>query len=148
MAVARWTPFQNLQALQEEMNRRFNDAFRGGNGEETSVGQHQWSPPVDIYETEDALILDVDLPGVSKDQVSIEIHQNILTLRGQRPHQADRQDDRYHRVERTYGTFHRAFTLSIQVDQEKVQATYRDGVLTLRLPKVEAAKPKRIAING
>src|SRR5688572_19846820 len=66
MAVARWTPFQNLQALQEEMNRRFNDAFRGGNGEETSVGQHQWSPPVDIYETEDALILDVDLPGVSK----------------------------------------------------------------------------------
>jgi HSP20 family protein len=148
MPVIRWTPVQNLMALQEEMNRRFNEAFQGGSGEESSWGQHTWSPPVDIYETDDALVLTVDVPGVSKDDVSIEMHQQTLTLKGQRPHKAEVKDDRYHRVERAYGTFQRAFTLPFQVDQEKVQATYHDGVLELRLPKLEAAKPKRIAITS
>jgi HSP20 family protein len=146
--VVRWTPFQNLLSLQEEMNRRFNEVFRGGNGEEAGWGQHLWSPPVDIYETDDALVLKVELPGVSKDEVSIEIHQNTLTLRGQRTHNAEVKDDRYHRMERVYGTFQRAFTLPMLVDQDKVQATYQDGVLELRLPKSEAAKPKRIAITS
>jgi HSP20 family protein len=148
MAVVRWTPLQNLMALQEEMNRRFNEAYRGGSGEESGWGQHMWSPPVDIYETDDALVLKAELPGVSTDEVSIEIHQNTLTLRGQRTHNAEVKEDRYHRVERAYGSFQRAFTLPMLVDQEKVQATYRDGVLELRLPKSEAAKPKRIAIHS
>jgi HSP20 family protein len=85
---------------------------------------------------------------VSKEDVSIEMHQHTLTLKGQRTRNAEVPDDRYHRVERAYGTFQRAFTLPMQVDQEKVQATYHDGVLELRLPKVEAAKPKRIAITS
>jgi HSP20 family protein len=148
MAVVRFTPVQNLMALQEEMNRRFNEAFRGGNGEEASWGSHTWTPPVDIHETEEALVLTVDLPGVSKEEVSIEIHQHTLTLKGRRTPNAEVPDDRYHRVERAYGTFQRAFTLPMQVDQDKVQATYHDGVLELRLPKVEAAKPKRIAITS
>jgi HSP20 family protein len=148
MPVIRWTPFHNLMALQEEMNRRFHEAFQGGNGEEASWGQQTWSPPVDIYETDDALVLTVDVPGVSKDDVSIEMHQQTLTLKGQRPHKAEVKDDRYHRKERVYGTFQRIFTLPFQVDQEKVQATYHDGVLELRLPKLEAAKPKRIAITS
>jgi HSP20 family protein len=135
-------------SLQEEMNRRFNEAFRGGNGEDVSWGPQAWVPPVDIYETDDALVLKAELPGVSKDDVSIEIHQNTLTLRGQRTHNAEVKEDRYHRVERAYGTFQRTFTLPNLVDQEKVQATYQDGVLELRLPKSEAAKPKRIMING
>jgi HSP20 family protein len=148
MPVVRWTPFQNLIALQEEMNRQFNETLRGGHNEEASWGQHRWTPPVDIHETDDALVLTVDLPGVSKDEVSIEIYQNTLTLKGQRPPHAEINDERSHRVERAYGTFQRAFTLPMQVDQEKVQATYQDGVLELRLPKVEAAKPKRIAIHS
>jgi HSP20 family protein len=148
MAVVQWTPFQNLMALQEEMNRRFNEAFRSGNGAEASWGHHTWTPPVDIHETDDALVLTVDLPGVSKDHVSIEMHQNTLILKGQRPYNAEVKDDRYHRVERAYGTFQRSFMLPMQVDQEKVQATYHDGVLELRLPKLEAAKPKRIAITS
>ena len=148
MAVVRWTPFQNLLVLQEEMNRRFNEVFRGGNGEEARWGQRTWSPPVDIYETDDALVLVADVPGVSKDDVSIEIHQNTLMLRGQHKHEADVKDEHSHRVERAYGTFHRSFVLPTMMDQEKVQATYHDGVLELRLPKLEAAKPKRIAITG
>jgi HSP20 family protein len=148
MALARWTPRGDLQSFQDEMNRMFNQFFQGGTGEEAGWGVRTWAPPVDIYETDDALILKAELPGVSKDDVSIEIHQNTLILRGQRKHEAEVKEEHYHRVERAYGTFQRSFTLPTLVDQEHVQATYKDGVLELRLPKSEAAKPKRIAITG
>ena len=148
MALARWTPMGNLQSFQDEMNRKFNQFFRGGAGEEAGWGVRTWAPPVDIYETDDALVLKAELPGVSKDDVSIEIHQNTLILRGQRKHEAEVKEDRYHRVERAYGTFQRSFVLPTLVDQEHVQASYTDGVLELRLPKSEAAKPKRIAIQS
>jgi HSP20 family protein len=148
MALARWTPRGDLQSFQDEMNRMFNQFFQGGTGEEAGWGVRTWAPPVDIYETDDALILKAELPGVSKDDVSIEIHQNTLILRGQRKHEAEVKEEHYHRVERAYGTFQRSFMLPTLVDQEHVQATYKDGVLELRLPKSEAAKPKRIAITG
>jgi HSP20 family protein len=148
MALARWTPRGNLQSFQDEMNRMFNQFFQGGTGEEAGWGVRTWAPPVDIYETDDAVILKAELPGVSKDDVSIEIHQNTLILRGERKHEEEVKEDRYHRVERAYGTFQRSFVLPTVVDQEHVQATYHDGVLELRLPKSEAAKPKRIAITG
>jgi HSP20 family protein len=148
MALARWTPRGNLQSFQDEMNRMFDQFFRGGTGEEAGWGVRTWAPPVDIYEIDDALILKAELPGVSKDDVSIEIHQNTLILRGQRKHEAEVKEEQYHRVERAYGTFQRSFMLPTLVDQERVQATYKDGVLELRLPKSEAAKPKRVAITG
>jgi HSP20 family protein len=148
MALARWTPMGNLQSFQDEMNRMFNQFFRGGTGEEAGWGVRTWTPPVDIYETDDALILKAELPGVSKDDVSVEVHQNTLTLRGQRKHEAEVKEENYHRVERAYGTFQRSFVLPTMVDQDKVQATFKDGVLELHLPKSEAAKPKRVAITG
>jgi HSP20 family protein len=148
MALARWTPMHNLRPLQEEMNRLFQEFVRGGNGGEAGWATGTWTPPVDIYESDDALVLTVELPGVSKDDVSIEIHQNTLILRGQRKPEAGVQEDRYHRVERAYGNFQRAFTLPFMVDQDKVHATYKDGILELRLPKSEAAKPKRISISN
>ena len=148
MALARWTPMRNLASFQDEMNRMFDQFFRGGNGEEAGWGVRPWAPPVDIYETDDALILKAELPGMSKDDVSVEVHQNTLRLRGERKHEAEVKEDRYHRVERAYGTFQRSFVLPTVVDQEHVQATYKDGILELRLPKSEAAKPKRIAIQS
>jgi HSP20 family protein len=148
MAVVRWTPMRHLLSFQEEMNRMFNEFFRSGNGEEAGWGLRTWTPPVDIYETDDALVLKAELPGVSKDDVSLEIHNNTLILRGERKHEAEVKEENYHRVERAYGTFQRSFVLPTMVDQEKVQATYHDGILELRLPKLETAKPKRIAISG
>ena len=148
MALARWTPMGNFQSFQDEMNRLFNELFRGGSGGEANWGTYTWAPPVDLYETEDALVLTADLPGVPKDAVSIEIHQNTLMLRGERKPATEVPADRYHRVERAYGTFQRSFVLPTLVDQEHVQATYHDGMLELRLPKSEAAKPKRIAIQS
>jgi HSP20 family protein len=147
MTLMPWTPMDNLQSFQHEMNRMFEDFFRGGNGEAAGTGLSSWTPAVDIHETDDGFVIKAELPGVSKDDVSIEVHQNTLTLRGQRKHESAVKNERYHRVERTYGTFQRSFVLPAMVDQDKVQATYKDGVLELHLPKSEAAKPKRIAIN-
>ena len=148
MALVRWTPVGNLASFQHEMNRVFNDFFRGGNGDESGSTVGAWSPAVDIHETEDGYVLKAELPGVSKDDVSIDVHQHTLTLRGERKYESAVKDERYHRVERAYGTFRRSFVLPAMVDQEHVQATFKDGVLELHLPKSEAAKPKRIAING
>ncbi len=148
MALVRWTPMRNLASFQGEMNRLFNDFFRGSTGEEAGWGLRTWIPPLDLYETDEALVLKAELPGVSKDDVSIEIQNNTLILRGERKHEAEVKEGDYYRAERAYGTFHRAFVLPTLVDQDKVQATYNDGVLELRLPKSEAAKPKRIAISS
>jgi HSP20 family protein len=148
MAVARWTPMGNLASFQDEMNRLFHQFFPGGTGGEASWGQYPWTPPVDIYETNDALVLMADLPGVPKDEVSIEIHQNTLILRGERKPETGAHEQHYQRRERAYGSFQRVFTLPALVDQDKVQASYHDGVLELRLPKSEAAKPRRIAIQS
>jgi HSP20 family protein len=151
VALARWTPMtpmRSFSSLQDEMNRLFDQFFRGGTGEEAGWGMRPWAPPVDIYETDDAVVLKAELSGVSKEDVSIEIQHNTLLLRGERKHEAEVKEDNYHRVERAYGTFQRSFVLPTAVDQEHVQATYQDGVLELRLPKSEAARPKRIAITG
>jgi HSP20 family protein len=146
MALARWTPMGNLQSFQEEMNRMFHDFFRGGEGGDQGWASGAWTPPVDIYETEDALVLTAMLPGVSKDDVSIEVHNNTLLLRGERKPASAVSDERYYRRECVYGPFQRSFVLPATVDQNQVQATYHDGILELHLPKVEAAKPRRIAI--
>jgi HSP20 family protein len=146
MALARWTPMGNPQSFQEEMNRLFDQFVRGGTGGEQGWAAGAWTPPVDIYETEDALVLTAMLPGVSKDDVSIEVHNNTLLLRGERKPASAVTDERYYRRECVYGPFQRSFVLPATVDQEHVQATYHDGILELRLPKVEAAKPRRITI--
>src|SRR5215510_10713600 len=140
MAVVRWTPMGNLQSFQHEMNRMFDQCFRGGNGEAAGTGPGSWTPAVDIHETDDGFVIKAELPGVSRDDVSVDVHQNTLTLRGQRKHEAEVKNERYHRVERAYGTFQRSFVLPTVVDQDKAQATYKDGVLELHLPKSEAAK--------
>ena len=146
MAIVRWNPTRDLMQMREEMDRVFNQFLRRGDGEEATWGQGVWAPPVDIYETDDAFLLKADLPGFTKDDVTIEMQQNRLIIRGERKRETETKEDQYHRLERAYGRFERAFWLPTTVDAEKIQATFKDGVLELRLPKSEAAKPKRIAI--
>jgi HSP20 family protein len=90
MALVRWTPMGDLQSFQHEMNRMFDEFFRGGNGETSGTGLSSWTPAVDIHETDDGFVIKAELPGVSKDDISIDVHQNTLTLRGQRKHEAER----------------------------------------------------------
>lgn len=148
MALVRWSPARDLMQIREEMNRLFNQFFgRGGDGEEGIWVRGAWIPPVDIYETDEAFVLKAELPGFSKDDLQIELYDNQLTLRGERKHETDVKEEQYHRRERVYGRFERSFLLPMAVDADKIQAHFMNGVLELRLPKSEAAKPKRIAIT-
>jgi HSP20 family protein len=139
---------REMMAMREQMNRLVNEAFGRGGGEEGGWMTGTWTPPVEIYDTDDALMVRVELPGVAKEDVHVELHENTLTLRGERKPDPQVKAGQYYRQERMYGPFQRTFRLPTPVDTENVQATSRDGLLELRLPKSEAAKPRRIAISG
>jgi HSP20 family protein len=149
MALARWTPYRDVMSVRDEMNRLFNDVFgRGSSSEEGTWLSGAWSPAVDIYETDEALVLKAELPGFSKDDINIELKENTLFIKGERKRQDEVKEGNYHRMERVYGAFQRSFVLPTTVEQDKVKAAYKDGILELHLPKVQAAQPKRIAVSG
>jgi HSP20 family protein len=148
MALARWTPYKDMMSARDEMNRVFNEVFGRGTNDESSWFSSTWAPPVDIYETDGALVLKAELPGFSKDDIHIELKENTLVIKGERKHEDEVKDGNYHRMERTYGAFQRSFVLPTTVDREKVNASYKDGVLELRLAKMLEAQPKRIAVSA
>jgi HSP20 family protein len=114
---------------------------------ETEVSTRSWAPPVDIYETEDAIVLKAELPGIDAKDVEVRVEDNTLYLKGERKYEKEVKEQNYHRVERSYGSFARSFSLPNSIDAEKVKAEYKDGLLTLTMPKREEAKPKTIKID-
>ena len=148
MALVRWNPNRDMMSVRDEMSRVLNEAFGRGTNDESAWFSGAWTPPVDIFETDEALVMKAELPGFSKDDISIEMKENTLVIKGERKHEDEVKEGNYHRMERSYGAFQRAFMLPMTVDQEKVKAAYKDGVLELRLPKVQAAQPKRIAVSA
>lgn len=148
MAIARWSPYRDMMGVRDEMNRVFNEFFGRGTNDEGTWFAGAWSPPVDIYETDHALVMKAELPGFSKDDISIELKDNTLFIKGERKRQDEVSESNYHRTERVYGAFQRSFQLPITVEHDKIQASYKDGILELHLPKTPAAQPKRIAVNG
>jgi HSP20 family protein len=148
MALARWNPYRDMVTVRDEMNRVFNEFFGRGGTEEGTWYAGAWSPAVDIYETDEALVMKAELPGFSKDDISIELKENTLIMKGERKRQDEVKEGNYHRMERVYGAFQRSFMLPTTVEQDKVKASYKDGILELHLPKVPAAQPKRIAVSG
>jgi len=149
MAIVRWEPFRDLVAVQDRLNRIFDDTFRGnprGSDEDWALGG-QWAPSVDIFEHEGNLVLKAELPGVDPKDVDVRVENNVLTLRGERKFETEVKKEKYHRVERAYGTFSRSFTLPNVVDTEKIKADYKDGVLQVTLPQREEAKPKQIQVS-
>ena len=149
-AITRWNPAGELG--RERMSRMFEEAFnemlRPYGGEAEGVAARAWVPAVDIREDAEGLTLLVDLPGLGKDDVSITLENNVLTIAGERKFVADeKKNESYHRLERHYGAFSRAFTLAPTVKTDKVEATFRDGVLSVHLPKQEESKPRRISIG-
>jgi HSP20 family protein len=131
------------------MNRLFDEAFRGaprGSEDEWALGG-SWAPVVDIFEQEGSIVLKAELPGIDPKDVDIRVENNTLTLRGERQLDNEVKRESYHRVERSYGSFARSFSLPNVVDVEKIKAEYKDGVLRVTLPKKEEAKPTQISIN-
>jgi len=147
MALIRWDPFREMSSLQERMNRLFSDfRVRAPLGEE-EITQGAWVPPVDIYETSESIVLEAELPGLTKDNIVVEVKNNTLTLKGDKKFEREAKEENYHRVERSYGGFQRAFTLPSTVQQDKVKAKFRDGILEITIPKAEEAKPKQIKVD-
>jgi HSP20 family protein len=145
MALVRWEPFRELAALQNEMGRWMGQ-FTGvgpGNGQSST-----WMPPVDVWETEDQLVLSFDLPGIPEDKIAVELEDNVLTVSGERERTTERSSERFYRFERRYGTFSRSVTLPQGVREDAIEAAYTDGVLEIRVPKPEEQKPKRIEIGS
>ena len=146
MAMVRWEPFRDLLTTQREFDRLFKEAFSPMSGE-TEVSTRSWAPPVDIYETEDAIVLKAELPGIDPKDVEVRVEDNTLYLKGERNYEKEVNEQNYHRIERSYGSFARSFTLPNSINAEKVKAEYKDGLLTLTMPKREEAKPKTIKID-
>jgi HSP20 family protein len=142
--LSRWDPFRGTLALQEQLNRLFNDGFERSS-EETNLTS--WAPAVDIYETEHELVVKADLPDVKPEDLDIRVENNILTIRGERKFEKKVTEDNYLRMERSYGSFSRSFSLASTVNSEAIKADYQNGVLTLSIPKREEAKPKQIKVN-
>ncbi len=152
MALIRWNPTRELANIpnelfniQRDINRMFENFFRGWRDEDTSLAM--WSPAVDIAEQNDAYVVTVELPGVEKDDIKVTLENNMLTIRGEKKMEKKINKDDYHRIERCYGSFNRSFTLPTTVKSDKIDATYKDGVLTITLPKAEEAKAKQIDVK-
>lgn len=143
--VERWEPFRGLGDIQSEVNRLFEN-FAGR--QPATSGERMWAPPVDVHETPDDVVLRFEIPGVSDKDIQLSVTGDVLSVRGERRFDRNDSTDMYHRVERVYGKFERSVQLSMPVETEKVTASYRDGVLEVKLPKAAATKPRDIKIES
>jgi HSP20 family protein len=146
MALVRWEPVREITSLQSEMNRLFNtffDAPTTGNG----GTPRRWIPAMDLVETEGDFVLKADLPGLTEEDVNIEVEENVLTVSGERKSEHEDKSEGYVRVERSYGSFRRSLTLPKGVDAEAVTANFDNGVLEVHIPKPEERKPRRVSIS-
>ena len=147
MSIVRYDPFRDLRTLQDEVNRLFSTNLTRAFGDE-GIARGAWNPSVDIYENKDQIVLEAELPGMNREDFDLTVENNVITLRGERRFEKKDDGDNYHRVERSYGSFTRSFTLPQTVSAEGAQAEYRNGVLRVSLPKREEVKARRIEISG
>lgn len=147
MTLVRWDPFRELEEVSDRLNRMFSrPAIATKNGKE-SLTVADWTPTVDISETDGEYLIKAELPEVKKEDVKVTLEDGVLTLTGERRQEKEEKNTKYHRVERSYGSFVRSFSLPELVDETKVKAEYKDGVLSLHLPKSEKAKPRAIEVK-
>ena len=148
MALVRWDPFRELEEVSDRLNRMFaRPAVTRTNGKETMIVA-DWTPSVDISETEGEYQIKAEIPDVKKEDVKVTLEDGVLTIQGERKHEKEEKGKKFHRIERSYGSFVRTFSLPDVIDEEKVKAEFKDGVLTLTMPKKEAAKVKKIKISA
>ena len=143
MAITRWDPFREVVALQNRMNSLFREMNEGDN----PLAAASFVPAVDIYEDAKKVVLKLEVPGMEEKDLDVRVENNTLTVKGERKFEKDEKEENFHRIERRYGSFYRAFTLPTTVDTENVQASYNAGVLKVELNKKAEAQPKQIKVN-
>jgi HSP20 family protein len=151
--IVRYDPFEELTRLQRDMTRLFDESFRaparsGSDGNGQGITTRAWAPLVDVREDANEVVVHAELPGVKQEDIDIEVTGDTLILRGERKFEETEQKKNYVRVERAYGSFQRSFTIGVPIETDKVAAEFKDGVLTIHLPKSEAIKPKKVQVGG
>lgn len=147
MAIIKWDPLGNIATLQDRINKLFDDSFPHQKQDGETVPMHAWTPSADIYETEEGVVIAVDLPGVNKTDVAVEVKDDLLTVTGERFADPRCQATNYYRRERSCGTFHRAFTLHAMITPDQIKATFKNGVLMVTIPRPPEDKPRRVSVN-
>jgi HSP20 family protein len=144
MAIITWDPFRDL-VTREKMNLIFEDAFTS-RGEEKDMVASTWTPSVDIHENENELVLSAEIPGIEDKDIEIKLENNNLSFQGERKIEKETKEENYHRIERSYGSFYRSFTLPRSVNQDSIKAEYDNGVLRISMPKKPELKPKKVKV--
>lgn len=145
--LIKWTPWREMTSFHDRINRLFDEpVFRPALlDKEGSLSE--WSPRVDIYDRDEAIVIKAELPGMEKKDIDIDIEGGILTLKGERSHEEEVKENNYYRKERSFGKFHRAFKLPEDVDPEKIKADFKNGILKIDIPKPEERKPRKITVH-
>ncbi len=147
MTVIKWDPVKNIVLLQDRINRLFNDAFPLTHADGEELSENAWRPSADIYETPEGIVIQMDLPGVEKQDVNVEIKNNRLIIQGSRPAGVEIAREAYYRRERLHGPFQRSFALRTTVSPDGIKASFKNGVLTIVIPNPGEEKPKKISVN-
>ena len=147
MDLIRWNPARDLFGLQSQMNRMLDDFFVPSKRSDNGASLWSWNPAVDIFDNDENIIIKAELPGMDKKDISVDVKDRVLTLKGERNSDTEVKEDNFYRRERVYGKFERAFTLPAAVDPESIKADYADGVLKIEVPKPNGYKPKQIAVH-
>jgi HSP20 family protein len=147
MDLIRWNPWNELVSLRERMNRVFDDSLFRSDRREDSFAMGTWSPAVDMFEKDDTVVIKAELPGLDKKDVSLDLQNGVLTLKGERKYENEVKEENYYRREMSCGKFIRSFTLPADVDADKIKAKFQNGLLTVEVPKPEEHKPKQIKVN-
>lgn len=142
-----WDPFRDLEAIRNEMNRVFGSPLVRWADRDAGLLEGAWSPAVDVFDSKDNIMVRADIPGMNKDEIDVSVHGDTLVMKGEKKQEKETRDKDFVRIERFHGSFNRAIRLPSDVDATKVNATYKNGVLELVLPKKEESKPKQIKIN-
>ena len=147
MALVKWDPFRDAAELQNRINRMFDESFGRSRESDIEMNVRAWRPAVDIYDAENGIVVAVELPGVSKESVSVEVKDDVLTLKGERLADPAISDDSYYRRERLFGPFKRSFTLHQNVKPDQIKATFKDGILQIEIPRPMQEQPKQITVH-
>ena len=147
MTLLRWSPMREMVTMQDRLNRFFDDSYTRAGFNNDEIEMTSWHPMVDIYDRDEKIVINAELPGLEKKDISIDVKDRVLTLKGERAYDNETKDEKYYRRERAFGKFQRSFTLPDGLDPEKIKAEYKDGLLSVEIPKSEKEKPKQITIH-